>query len=87
MSKSIRNLPVKREIPFVHVAGTSRYREVLLPSVQLNGSQWKRIRAMLMVFCNQRPQDVKYDGVLGLTDLQMKRMYFDFQDNILSWER
>jgi len=87
MSKSILNLPVKREIPFVHLAGTSKYQEVLLPSVQLNGSQWEQVPAMLMDFYSDQTDPLEYDGVLGLGALKIKRIYIDFQENILSWER
>jgi len=87
MSKSIRSLPVKRDIPFVHVGGTSLYREVLLPSVQLNGSQWEQVPAMLMDFYNYHSDPVEFDGFLGLGALKIKRIYIDFQKPILSWER
>ncbi|MEE8348478.1 MAG: retroviral-like aspartic protease family protein [Acidobacteriota bacterium] len=87
MHKSIRKLRIKLEIPFTHVSGTSKYQEVALPKVELSGSQWEYVTARLMVFYNQPPIDHPYDGVLGLGELDIKRIYFDFQSNVLSWEK
>ena len=62
----------------------SRQRTTYFKDVRLGPTGWKKLNSLLL-YRWQRPGETV--GVLGLVGLDLKRVYFDFENQELSWER
>jgi hypothetical protein len=65
------------------MGGGSRSSEVPLQALQIGPTEWRELTAM--VIDNPRPE--RWDAVLGVGSLGLKRIHFDFERRILSWEK
>lgn len=81
----IKRLAVLTSIPVSDVAGVSMHRKVRLSSFQLGSSKWNKVCALVAESTGTEKDGL--DGVLGFHWLKLARIHFDFQNNILSWEK
>lgn len=81
----------------VHFTDTNRRRDLLIlsgkvsleeieiPALDIGGKTWRNYTAFLQ---NKHPYSLAtLDGVLGMSSLDFKRVSFDFQRHLFSWER
>ncbi len=79
---------IDRELPFVQSSalhtldGDQRAREVQLPNLELGDCRWGWVRGLVI---NTRLQQA--DGLLAIHTLGLKILHFDFDRNIMSWNR
>jgi predicted aspartyl protease len=64
-----------------HMGGASRSIEVPLRALKMGPTEWKELTAV--VVDNPRPE--RWDAVLGVGSLGLKRIHFDFERRLLSW--
>jgi len=78
------NVKIEQQIRGASLSGSAALEVVTLPPVQLNGTELER-RAVYL-----RNSPVGFlrgiDGYLPLTALRARRISFDFERNLLSWE-
>jgi len=67
---------------FSSIGGMNRGREVLLRNVDLENSRWSSLSGVLMDLPNQGK-----DGLLPVTQLRLKILHFDFERNLMSWNK
>ena len=69
----------------LYAGGKTQLQKIYLSDVVIGGGQWKRLEAFLL---KKAPDDqVNFDGVIGVSSLKIKRIHFDFQEALISWER
>lgn len=73
----------ERRASMPHMGGNTPSSEVPLQAVRIGSAEWKELTAV--VIDNPRPE--RWDAVLGVGSLGLKRIYFDFERRILSWEK
>ena len=84
LQNGMSQLPVKERIQGDHLFGKYRLDVVRLPEVKLGSSRWSKVTALVS---HESPlPDSKKDGVLGVTSFGLKRIHFDFEHRVLSWE-
>jgi predicted aspartyl protease len=67
-----------------HVAGTTSLQRVFLTDASLGGSHWSKLSAHLMETHSEASSGLS--GLIGLKELGINRISFDFEHGILSWE-
>jgi aspartyl protease len=84
MGERLPNLKIEQQIRGASLSGGASLEVVTLPRVQLNGTDLER-RAVLL---RNSPAGVLpgVDGYLSLTALGARRVSFDFETSLLSWE-
>jgi len=84
MGERLPNVKIEQQIRGASLSGSTALEVVTLPPVQLNGTELER-RAVYL-----RNSPVGFlrgiDGYLSLTALRARRISFDFERNLLSWE-
>ena len=84
MAERLPNVKIERQIGGASLGGSASLDVVTLPPVQLNGTELEQ-RAVLLR--NSPPGFLPgVDGYLSLTALRARRISFDFESNIFSWE-
>jgi predicted aspartyl protease len=77
-------------VKFVHLAGYAFAREVCLNKVQVGTTVWEKLKAWVMYrpkpFYKMR-RSPNWEGVLGISSLDLKKIHFDFKESFLSWEK
>jgi len=73
----------ERQASTPHMGGGFRSSELPLKALRIGPTEWKEL--MAMVIDNPRPE--RWDAVLGVGSLGLKRIHFDFERRILSWEK
>ena len=68
-----------------HAGGKARLGNVLLSDLTIAETKWDQLRAHLMETPTGAYPGI--DGVLGVRSLGLKRIQFDFQNGIISWQR
>ena len=64
------------------LAGEAPVRHVQLPTVQMGDGRWLGLRGTL-----RSRRSGGRDGVLGVASLNLKRIHFEFEHGVLSWDR
>ena len=84
MAERLPNVKIERQIHGASLSGSASLDVVTLPPVQLNGTELER-RAVLL---RNSPAGFlqRVDGYLSLTSLRARRISFDFERYLLSWE-
>ncbi len=84
MGERLPNVRIEQQIRGASLSGSTALEVVTLPPAQLNGTELER-RAVYL-----RNSPVGFlrgiDGYLSLTALRARRISFDFERNLLSWE-
>lgn len=82
----------RRQYIMDHVSGRCVGTLTSLPQVRIGQCGWRRLTAFLL--SDDRPPQVinraerfAWDGILGIASLGLKRVSFNFDKRILSWER
>jgi len=73
----------ERRTSIPHMAGGSSSSEVPLQAIQIGPTEWKELTALVV----DNPKPEGWDAVLGVGSLGLKRIHFDFERRILSWEK
>ncbi len=68
-----------------NLGGKKSLKEVQIPPFKLGGEEFGKLKALL-IKCPDR-QAPAFDGLLGLTSLELARVYFDFNRQMLSYQR
>jgi hypothetical protein len=66
-----------------HLGGGSRSGEVSLRTLSIGSNEWKELKAMAI----SNPKPDSWDSILSVGSLGLKRIYFDFEHQLLSWAR
>ena len=84
MGDRLPELRVERQIRGASMGGAASLEVVTLPRVQLNGTDLERHAVLLR---NSPPGLLpRIDGYMSLTALGARRVSFDFESKIFSWE-
>jgi predicted aspartyl protease len=67
---------------FSHSDSISRRKDVLLPGIRLGDSRWSDLAAIVVNL-----PDEPTDGVLSVYQLGLKILHFDFDSNLMSWNK
>jgi hypothetical protein len=67
----------------VHAAGETAAYQVSVYSLLLGGNEWRNLYAL--AFETPKPRD--RDGTLGVACLGLRRIQFDFERNLVSWDK
>lgn len=79
----VRRLRGGRRLALVHAAGSSRGTEVRLPMLQVGPDRWTDVPVLVLdAGKNGRSED----GVLSPMGMGIKRIQFDFENRLLSWD-
>ncbi len=74
---------VQRQIGTRHLGRKSWLKDVRLLGFQMGSTTWKQLPALVI----PTAAALEKDGVLGVASLRLKRIRFDFERRILSWEK
>ncbi|MDA2925319.1 aspartyl protease family protein, partial [Acidobacteria bacterium AH-259-L09] len=72
--------PAGEEKTILYVGGKTKLQKVYLSDVAIGGKQWKRFPAFL--FDGPGHGSVNFDGALGVSSLNFRRIHFDFERNV-----
>ena len=61
-------------------------RQVALGKTQLGQDEWRGISALVVAGAPENSH-LKIEGYLGLHNLALKQIHFDFERNLVSWKR
>ena len=61
-------------------------RQVALDKTQLGEDEWGSVSALVVGGAPENSQ-LKIEGYLGLHNLALKQIHFDFEHNLVSWKR
>ena len=79
-------IPTGERKTFQHFGGSNRLNGVTLPRVQLGDVSWVEVAGFLLRGEQWDAYPKGVDGVIGLAALKLRRLHFDFQNGVLSWE-
>lgn len=79
----IKRLRGGRRLAMAHAAGSSMAKEVRIPDVQLGSATWKDLPVLVL---DAKRNGRKDSGVLSPIGMGIRRVSFDFEHNLFSWE-
>ncbi len=83
----VQDLPTSGEMTKGLLGGSkSVMRQVALDNTQLGEDEWGSVSALVVEGAPENSQ-LKIEGYLGLHNLALKQIHFDFERNLVSWKR
>jgi predicted aspartyl protease len=73
----------QRTLPLLYAGGKSQAVRVPLKALRIGRAAWKELTALMV----GNPKPAGWDAVLSVGSLGVERIYFDFDQRILSWDR